>query len=114
MQTKLITQRWFENGERYDCGKMFPIDMNDKEIHQIFFDDNVFLNEYKKKKKLIVDVRDASKSALNSKLNLENGESIEPEVFLDKYVVKVNSLQAIMDEEYFIKKIQECEQRRSS
>ena len=76
---------------------MFFIDKNDKDNHHIFFDDNIWPENFRKEENLIVDVRDMEGNVLN------------PMDYIDKYLVKVEPLKAIKDKNYFINCIQKCE-----
>jgi len=89
---------WSKNGELAKFGKLFLLHKKDTSIHQIFFDDNLHLNEYKEFGKFIVDLRD-----------LETLEHCPPEDAMNVHLVKCEPLHAILDQEYFIKCTQTCE-----
>ena len=72
------------------------LDQADYQTQHIFFDDNADEGE-----DCIVDVRD-----------IITGERIEQSKYMDMYVVKVHPHKAILEPEYFIKKIEECEMKR--
>ena len=72
------------------------IDQADYITQHIFFDDNADEGD-----DCIVDVRDVI-----------TGEEIPQDKYMDMYVVKVQPHKAILEPEYFIKKIEECEMRR--
>ena len=72
------------------------IDQADYVTQHVFFDDNADDGE-----ECIVDVRD-----------VVTGEKIPQHKYMDMYVVKVHPHKAILEPEYFIKKIEECEMRR--
>ena len=65
------------------------IDPEDPELHQIFFDDNIFYNQSNS----IVDVRN------------KNGTVIPHHQAKDKYIVKVDTYKAIFNPNYFIEKV---------
>jgi hypothetical protein len=73
------------------------VDEKDESMHQIFFDDNIS----DKLDCSIVDIRNAI-----------TGEKIEYRNAINKYMVKVEPHKAILDEDYFIKKIYECEAKK--
>ena len=72
------------------------VDQADYNTQHIFFDDNADEGD-----ECIVDVRD-----------IITGERIEQHKYMDMYVVKVHPHRAILEPEYFIKKIEECELKR--
>lgn len=76
--------------------KLLLVDQGDYNTQHIFFDDNADEGD-----ECIVDVRD-----------IITGERIEQHKYMDMYVVKVHPHRAILEPEYFIKKIEECELRR--
>lgn len=80
-----------------DAGKLFLIDESDQSTHQIFFDDNISEDPQCS----IVDIRNAF-----------TGEKIEYKEAIDKYMVQVEPNKAILDDNYFIKKLYECEVRK--
>eukprot|EP00742_Colponemidia_sp_Colp-10_P007748 GILJ01008353.1.p1 GENE.GILJ01008353.1~~GILJ01008353.1.p1 ORF type:complete len:539 (+),score=66.74 GILJ01008353.1:192-1619(+) len=88
---------WAKNECRADAGKLLLMDAADSNCQHIFFDDNIENDNGS-----IVDVRDCI--------------SAEPLHFghvKNTYLVKVDSIKAIMDINYFIQSVNECEQRRS-
>ena len=89
---------WAAKKEAPDSGKLLLIDDADYETQQIFFDDGVSDDP----KHSIVDVRD-----------LITGEIIPYKRAINKFIVRVESDKAIMESDYFIKKIEECEKRRT-
>jgi len=88
---------WHLNKGAADSGKLFLVDETDENIHQIFFDDNINDNL----ECSIVDIRSAS-----------TGKKIEYRNAIGKYMVKVESDKVILDEDYFIKKLYECEAKK--
>jgi len=87
---------WNQNGCRLDCAKPLIVDSHDYNTLQIFFDDNVHDDETS-----IVDCRD-----------LVNKTQIHPRDAINKYTVKVDTLAAINDQNYFFKVIEACEKVR--
>jgi len=87
---------WNLNGGRSDCAKPMVVDPYDYNTLQIFFDDNVLDNEYS-----IVDCRDL----------ITKNQIPQPET-LGKYTIKVDTLAAINDQNYFFKIIEACEKVR--
>jgi len=99
---------WAANAEKYDSGKIIFLDeknlhydqIHSPRIPQVFFDDNYHINEYKKKNKFICDIRD-----------INTGNFINPEFLIDRLLFKVNAIDAIKDEFYFIKLIENAEKK---
>eukprot|EP00899_Mesostigma_viride_P017433 jgi/Mesvir1/25691/Mv01890-RA.1 len=84
---------WKAHQERAKAGKLLLIDPSDEEIHQIFFDDNISNGSAH-----IVDVRDVRTGA--------------PLPFSEanfKYIMKVDAMNAILDDRYFIRAVHQCE-----
>ena len=78
-------------------GKLFLIDPYDKDTLQIFFD--IDLDKYPEK----IDVVD-----------VVTHKKLSKEYYLDKYVVNVEPYKAIIDINYFLKKIENCIHNRKS
>jgi len=72
------------------------VDPDNYNTLQIFFDDSIELGDDN-----IVDVK-----------NVVTRESIPIEQSHGKYIVKVDTLRAITDNDYFYKMIDECEKKR--
>ncbi len=89
---------WSAKKESAEGGKLLLIDEADYDTHQIFFDDNISDDPAHS----IVDVRD-----------LITGETMLYKRTINKFIVRVESDKAILETDYFIKKIQECEKRRT-
>jgi len=89
---------WAANGEAAEGGKLLLIDDADYETQHIFFDDNLSDNPAHS----IIDIRD-----------LITGEPVSYKRAINKFVVRVESDKAILENDYFIKKIEECEKRRT-
>ena len=66
------------------------VDPDNKDVKVYFFDDNIEDTETS-----IVDCR-----------NVITGESIKDKNFIDKYLVKADTLKAAVDEYYYINKIE--------
>jgi len=89
---------WSEKDFSPNSGKFILINETDRGLHQIFFDDNIHSDpEFS-----IVDIR-----------NFNTGESIPYNDAINTYMVQVDTIRAILDDEYFIKKINECEKNRA-
>jgi hypothetical protein len=87
---------WNSNGRENNCGKLLLVDQADYNTQHIFFDDNADYGT-----DCIVDVRD-----------LLTGEEIPYKKFMDMYVVKVHPHRAILESDYFVKQIENCEMKR--
>ena len=87
---------YFMNNEKKH-GKLFLIDPYDPETLQIFFD--IELDKYPEK----IDV-----------IDVVTHKKLSKEYYLDKYVVNVEPYKAIIDINYFNKKIEECIHNRKS
>ncbi|XP_063931671.1 uncharacterized protein LOC135143692 [Zophobas morio] len=83
---------WFSNNEAGWAGKLLVVDPNDTEIYQIFFDDNVSLDE---REKNIVDVRTTG----GMRLKISNSENFA--------IVKVIPAYAVINDNYFINELLE-------
>lgn len=83
---------WFQHGEHYQYGKPFPVDKADGSIRSLFFDDNASFNPQYPETNIVAPI------------NVSNHESLSLEEMIDqKYLFPVDSLEALCDEEYFIK-----------
>ena len=87
---------WKESGYENERAKLMMIDQADYNTQHIFFDDNADSPE-----SCIVDVRD-----------VVTGEQLPYKKFMDMYVVKVHPHRAILESDYFVKCIEQCELRR--
>ena len=76
----------------FRTGKLLLMNLEDKNIHQIFFDDNISNND-----RCCVDVWDISKK-----------RRVKIEDCYNKYLVEVDTLEAVLDDDYFIKSFGEC------
>lgn len=83
---------WTWSGEASNAGKLMTLLGGREETKQIFFDDNIEFHESR-----IVDCRDASGAAMELKKSL------------GKHIVKVNPVEALMDEAYFLRQVQICQ-----
>lgn len=92
---------WASQSETFGSGKLFFLsdehfNSNSERVRQIFFDDNLHIDEFRSKRKLIVDVRDVG-----------TGDSIgDVEGLFGRFCVKVEPLKAIMNRRYFIEEIE--------
>jgi Dpy-30 motif len=88
---------WSSNGELGEYGKLLLIDENDYNVQHIFFDDNIGIDHPK-----IVDVRD-----------VVTGESISFKKTINKYIFRVDPYKAVVEQDYFYKAVQACEENRT-
>ena len=86
---------FINNGNKH--GKLFIIDPHDVDTLQIFFD--IELDKYPEK----IDV-----------IDVVTKKKISKEYYMNKYVVNVEPYKAIVDINYFLKKIEECIHNRKS
>ena len=84
---------WYRFDKKSTCGKPMLIDPNNKDIEVFFFDDHITLNDEN-----IVDCRD-----------INTGKSIEDKTIKDKYLIRVDTLKAAEDENYFLDLIKRAE-----
>lgn len=87
---------WASKAEDAAAGKLHVVNPLDAKVHSVFFDDNVERTEAH-----IVDVRNVT------------GESISFAEANGRYIWKVDPIQALMDDGYFIKALLSCEARRA-
>lgn len=81
---------WAWKNEDSSAGKLLTV-FPDDEIKQVFFDDNVHHSDPR-----IIDCR------------YPDGSQVAPIDSIDKLCCKVNSVEAIIDDEYFLRKLQIC------
>ena len=84
---------WYRFDKKSTCGKPMLIDPKNKDVEVFFFDDNITENDEN-----IVDCRD-----------INTGKSIEDKEIKDKYLIKVDTLKAAEDENYFLDIINKAE-----
>lgn len=87
---------WFHHGEMAEAGKLLTIDEEDSATHAIFLDDNIFIDSPH-----IVDCR-----------KYPYGTSVPYEHTHDLHLVRVEPFKAIMDKEYFVKRLQNSLSKR--
>ena len=109
---------WFSNGQKGHVGKLMPFDIENKNIHSIFFDDNCG------------DDKDAFVT-MNPRLSNYGSSSctdpriLDPRIITNSksltwpevrniYAVTVDPYSAVLDKDYFIKAIEMCEKNRSN
>ncbi|GLE11545.1 hypothetical protein PINS_up024020 [Pythium insidiosum] len=80
---------WFSKQEDASAGKLLAIDESDRDVHAVFFDDNILSNEPH-----IVDAR-----------NVRSNEEIPWSKAKELYLLRVEPLDAIGDEAYFISRL---------
>lgn len=96
-------QWWAVQQERFDSGKLLLVDPEDESEHHIFFDDNLWFDDYETQQRLIVDVRHAV-----------TGEPIDAVRCRGVYLVQAEILRAFADPDYFIKVVQQAEAQRAA
>lgn len=75
-----------------------PTDESQRYHHHVFFDDNI-----ERDRPHIVDVRDA-----------QTGEPVGFGESLNRYIFKAEPLQAVLDEDYYVKALEQIEQKVAS
>ena len=105
MKTESLKQRtmilsddyvwWSIGGEQSEDGKMLMLDSSDENVHQIFFDDNLEFD-----RSGIVDVRDLQVSDGRACISDSKWNELK-----EKYLLKVEPLHVILNEDYFIENI---------
>jgi len=83
---------WQFNGEQAHAGKLLTVIPGKAATSQLFFDDNIEHSDAR-----IVDCRDV------------NGSIIPSSRSMGKLCVKVNPVEALLDDEYFLRKLQFCQ-----
>lgn len=78
-------------------GKLFLLDHTDYNTLEIFFDDEINCDEHATQ----VDLRD-----------IVEGDKIGSKDSLDKFLVKVDPIKAVQDQDYFFRAIEKCEKTR--
>ena len=84
---------WKSGNFKRSMGKCLMIDQADYQTHHIFFDDNADDGD-----DCCIDVRD-----------VVTGRELPFEKFINMYVVKVHPTRAILENDYFIKMIEDAE-----
>lgn len=86
---------WFKHDRKKEYGKPIFFDPDNKKYHFIFFDDNI-----ESKPTSIVDCK-----------NISNGKTLENKDIIGKYLIKVDPVEAAVNDNYFINKIKEAEEK---
>ena len=86
-------ETWYGNGKKETVGKPMLINPNNKDVEVFFFDDNITKDELS-----IVDCRD-----------INTGKTIKDKKIKEKYLIKVDTLKAAEDENYFLNIIKKAE-----
>ena len=86
---------WFKHDRKKEFGKPIFFDPDNKNFHFIFFDDNVG-----NKPTSIVDCK-----------NIINGQTLENKDIIGKYLIKVDTVEAAINNNYFIDKIKDSEEK---
>ena len=89
---------WEAKNRCNNGGKLFLIDESDFETQHIFFDDTIGVDLEVNE----VDIRD-----------IVTGAPYPYDNAINKYIVHVETNRAILENDYFTKKIEECEQKRT-
>eukprot|EP00826_Nyctotherus_ovalis_P026662 TRINITY_DN2080_c0_g3_i1.p1 TRINITY_DN2080_c0_g3~~TRINITY_DN2080_c0_g3_i1.p1 ORF type:complete len:221 (+),score=79.98 TRINITY_DN2080_c0_g3_i1:1111-1773(+) len=89
---------WEAKGKIPSAGKLFLVDESDFGTQHIFFDDTIGEDSEMSE----VDIR-----------NLVTGEPISYQNAINKYMVRVETHKAILENDYFVKRVEECETRRA-
>jgi hypothetical protein len=79
------------------CGKLFLVNSADTDVHHIFFDDNIKSDEA-----FIVDIWDM---ATKKRIPFKDALNI--------YMCQADTIQAMADNEYFVKKTKDCLSKRA-
>ena len=93
---------WKEQGFLHSAGKPLLLDLQDKTVQHIMFDDNIRIWDPDNS---IVDVQTCSSDDKHTFLRADPG------TFENMCVVKCDLYESICNKSYFIEKVQECEQR---
>lgn len=86
-------ETWYGNGKKETVGKPMLINPNNKDVEVFFFDDNITKDELS-----IVDCRDTN-----------TGKTIQDKKIKEKYLIRVDTLKAAEDENYFLNIIKKAE-----
>ncbi len=89
---------WAAHGEADTAGKIHIVPTHKEDEHHIFFDDNVELDRAH-----IIDTRD-----------MKTGDPIPFDEAHDVYIVAVNTMEVIENQDYFLERIKVCEEKRAS
>lgn len=83
-------EEWNNQHENKEYAKRFPIDLEDRETLSLFFDDNI-----KEKKDSVENIV--------TPVNIKTGELLDISQLIEqKHIFRVNTFQAILDDNYFI------------
>ncbi|XP_061195331.1 uncharacterized protein LOC133203577 [Saccostrea echinata] len=97
---------WQGNTYHHRSAKPLYIDPFDKDVHHIFFDDNIRTFEHDS----IVDVRVFESPEAKEARSISNKEAVQYEKM---NMVQADLLEAIKDVDYFVKAVRTCEERYS-
>lgn len=97
---------WESNDFAEAHGKPFFLCESTPHVHHVFFDDHISSTA----RSSCVGVRVRARG--RARFEPHSVEALED--IMDKYMVRVDTLEALRDEDYFIRKLQECEARFSS
>lgn len=92
---------WMEGEMFAKYGKPFYIDLKDRNTLALFFDDNIKVDSFEKN--------------IIAPMNCQTGESISiPALLKSKQMIFVDTLEAIVNENYFIERVQESLQEHQN
>ncbi|DBA04414.1 TPA: hypothetical protein N0F65_010010 [Lagenidium giganteum] len=83
---------WFAHQEDASAGKLLLLDPSETSVVPLFFDDNILPHDPH-----IVDARDVN-----------TGEAVPFEVTKDRYLLRVEPLQAVREVDYFLKRLEDA------
>lgn len=84
---------WNAHQMHKDFGKRFPVDLEDQNIVSMFFDDNILLDP-------------ASTKNVISPVDAKTGRPLNFDILIkNQHIVSVDTLEALGDDDYFIKKV---------
>lgn len=87
---------WNDHHEHLEYGKKFPLDLQDRNAISLFFDDNI-------------DPNPESPTNIVSPINARDGSQIPIKILLErKILLATDTLQAILDEDYFVKAVEDA------
>ena len=94
---------WRGHGFHHGSGKPLWIDPRDHSVQHLFFDDNIRVSDVDN----IVDLRMFEPDGVSTRqLSVD-----ETAIFEDMYLVQNDLLQAAEDVEYFVRKVERCEEK---
>jgi len=87
---------WNDHHEEFQYGKKFPLDLEDQNTLSLFFDDNI-------------DLDPDSPTNIVSPICAKDGGAIPMKILFERKILhQTDTIQAILDEEYFIKAVEDA------